>query len=87
MLINSLSDNLTIFMAVLLMAQFYAKISTLNFTYARSFTFAQHKFQVNNIPVWRNGNTMQNPWSGGLNNPIFSPMDINGDGLDGPVYL
>jgi hypothetical protein len=44
-------------------------------------TAAQKTYQVNDIVVKRNGNTMQNPWAGGLNNPVFSPMDINGDSM------
>jgi hypothetical protein len=43
--------------------------------------FSQTKYQVNDVVVLRNGRPMQNPWLGGLNNPVFSPMDINQDGL------
>jgi hypothetical protein len=42
---------------------------------------AQRKTQINDIQVLRNGNVMQNPWVGGLNNPVSSPIDINQDGL------
>jgi hypothetical protein len=45
------------------------------------FVFSQAKFPVNDIVVLRNGSRMQNPWIGGLNNPVFSPMDVNQDGL------
>ena len=43
--------------------------------------FAQPKFQISGIPVIKNGRTLQNPWVGGLNNPVFSPIDLNQDGL------
>jgi len=36
---------------------------------------------VLNIPVTINGNSIKNPWVGGLNAPIFSTIDLNGDGL------
>ena len=42
---------------------------------------AQQKFQISGVPVFRNGHSLQNPWVGGLNNPIFSPIDLNQDGL------
>ncbi len=45
------------------------------------FVLAQPKFSVTDVVVLRNGNPMQNPWVGGLNNPVFSPMDVNQDSL------
>jgi hypothetical protein len=44
-------------------------------------TFAQNKFPVTNVVALRNGNPMQNAWVGGLNNPVFSEIDANRDGL------
>ena len=44
-------------------------------------TFAQSKFPVTNVVALRNGNPMQNAWIGGLNNPVFSEIDANHDGL------
>lgn len=39
------------------------------------------KAQIEGIPVIRGGHSLQNPWVGGYNNPVFSPLDINQDGL------
>jgi hypothetical protein len=39
------------------------------------------KFPVINIPVERNGLLLQNPWTGGMNAPQFSPIDLNNDGI------
>ena len=39
------------------------------------------KYPVVNIPVERNGLSLQNPWCGGLNAPQFSAVDLNGDGI------
>jgi hypothetical protein len=36
----------------------------------------------NNVIVIHGTDTLLNPWSGGLNNPQFSPIDINLDGFD-----
>ncbi|HEX5003404.1 MAG TPA: T9SS type A sorting domain-containing protein [Bacteroidia bacterium] len=33
------------------------------------------------IPVYENGNLLQNAWAGGLNAPLFSEIDLNGDGI------
>ncbi|MFM7852272.1 MAG: hypothetical protein ACKO96_10250, partial [Flammeovirgaceae bacterium] len=33
-----------------------------------------------NIPVTHNGTAIANPWVGGFNAPIFSEIDMNGDG-------
>ena len=33
------------------------------------------------IPVVENGNTLRNPWAGGINYPWISPIDLNVDGL------
>ena len=33
------------------------------------------------IPVVVNGDTLNNPWSGGINFPLFSEIDLNGDGI------
>lgn len=37
--------------------------------------------RVGNIEVEDAGQTLKNPWVGGLNAPQFSPIDFNGDGL------
>lgn len=42
---------------------------------------AQQKYQINGVPVIQNGSALQNPWVGGLNNPVISPIDFNHDGL------
>ncbi|MFM8918248.1 MAG: FG-GAP repeat domain-containing protein, partial [Bacteroidota bacterium] len=34
-----------------------------------------------NIPVSHNGIPLENPWVGGFNAPIFSEIDLNGDGI------
>ncbi|MFN5323926.1 MAG: FG-GAP-like repeat-containing protein [Bacteroidota bacterium] len=34
-----------------------------------------------NIPVTHNGTVIANPWVGGFNAPIFSEIDMNGDGI------
>lgn len=39
------------------------------------------KSQIEGITVLRGGRSLQNPWVGGYNNPLFSPLDINQDGL------
>lgn len=33
------------------------------------------------IPVVINGDTLKNPWVGGFNTPLFSTIDLNGDGI------
>ena len=43
---------------------------------------AQTKYQIIGVPVIEHGDTLtRNAWVGGLNNPICSPIDLNGDGL------
>ena len=45
-------------------------------------SIAQYSFYFNdNIPVIVNGDTLTLPWAGGLNNPQFSAIDLNGDGI------
>ena len=45
------------------------------------------KYQIGGVSVIRNGNALQNPWVGGLNNPVFSDIDLNGDGkIDMFIY-
>ncbi|MFN8308801.1 MAG: T9SS type A sorting domain-containing protein [Chitinophagales bacterium] len=39
------------------------------------------KFFVNSIPVTKGGDTLRNAWTGGMNAPIFSSIDWNGDGI------
>jgi hypothetical protein len=34
-----------------------------------------------NIPLTKNGITLENPWAGGLNLPQFSEVDLNNDGI------
>ncbi len=44
---------------------------------------AQPYFQLkNDIAVEVAGNTLQHPWAGGINFPIFSAVDLDGDGLE-----
>lgn len=40
------------------------------------------KYPVANLPVTRNGAQLTNPLTGGINAPQFSPIDLNGDGID-----
>ncbi len=43
---------------------------------------AQYSFsRWNSIPVIINGDTIKYPWAGGFNNPQFSDIDLNGDGI------
>lgn len=44
------------------------------------FSVAQ-KHQINGVKVVQHGDTLSNAWVGGFNNPIFSPIDLNEDGL------
>lgn len=45
-------------------------------------SMAQTKYQINGVPVIEHGDTLiKNAWVGGFNNPIFSPIDLNQDGL------
>ncbi len=37
--------------------------------------------RVDSIPVVVGGITLNNPWSGGINFPFFSEIDLNGDGI------
>ncbi len=38
--------------------------------------------RIDSIPVFQqNGIPLKNPWAGGLNYPLFSEIDLNGDGL------
>lgn len=39
------------------------------------------KYHIEGVKVLRGGRSLQNPWVGGLNNPLFSPIDLNQDGL------
>ncbi len=44
--------------------------------------FSQNKFdRIFNIPVRSGAQTLQNPWAGGINFPLISEVDMNGDGL------
>lgn len=43
---------------------------------------AQTKFPVTNLPVERNGINLINSFTGGLNAPQFSTIDLNRDGID-----
>jgi hypothetical protein len=43
-------------------------------------SLAQYKIDTT-VPVRIQGNQLKNPWVGGLNAPIFSEVDMNGDGI------
>ncbi len=43
------------------------------------FSFAQTLYTYN-VPVIENGQTLKNPYAGGVNQPQFSPIDFNFDG-------
>lgn len=46
------------------------------------YSLAQHQlYQSQNLTVTRGGETLTNPWAGGLNVPQFSPIDLNQDGF------
>ena len=50
--------------------------------YSSAVLLAQGLYSPNiNIPVTVNGSALQNPWVGGFNAPIFSQVDMNGDGI------
>lgn len=49
---------------------------------------AQNYFAPDNsIPVYENNNTFKYAWAGGLNNPQFGTVDLNGDNLDDLVVF
>jgi len=51
------------------------------FTLFSFFCFSQYSFQrFDSIPVMENSQWLPNPWAGGLNNPQFSAIDLDGDG-------
>ena len=39
------------------------------------------KYQINGVKVVQHGDTLRNAWAGGFNNPVFSSIDLNQDGL------
>jgi hypothetical protein len=44
--------------------------------------YAQHSFsRWDTVPVIITGDTVEYPWAGGFNNPQFSDIDLNGDGI------
>ena len=43
--------------------------------------------RINNIPVTQNGTLLKNPWAGGFNHPLFSEIDLNGDGIKDLVSI
>ncbi len=50
--------------------------------------FSQNYFaQDNSIPVYFGAKTLKYPWAGGLNNPQFGNIDLNGDGIDDLVVF
>lgn len=68
-LFNKMKILLTAFIALLLVANSNAQN---NVQYFRNDT----------LPVFRNGDTLKNPWAGGLNFCQFSSIDLNLDGKD-----
>lgn len=45
-------------------------------------SFAQYSFsRWDSVPVIIAGDTIEYPWAGGFNNPQFSDIDLNGDGI------
>tara|TARA_B100001245_G_scaffold236485_1_gene227689 strand:- start:5017 stop:7716 length:2700 start_codon:yes stop_codon:yes gene_type:complete len=38
--------------------------------------------EITDVPVIKNGNTLSNPWAGGLNFPQINTMDLDNDGLE-----
>ena len=42
---------------------------------------AQHLSQISGIEVDRGSSPLYNAWTGGFNNPVISPIDLNQDGL------
>ena len=58
---------------------------SLLFLFLISFSFAeaQNYFQLKqDIPVTMFGTPLLYPWAGGINFPVFSPVDLDGDGLE-----
>jgi hypothetical protein len=50
--------------------------------------FSQNYFaQDNSIPVYNGSKTLKYPWAGGLNNPQFGNIDLDGDGTDDLVVF
>lgn len=39
------------------------------------------QYTTMDIPVLRNGQSLANPWAGGMNLPQFSPVDLDNDGI------
>lgn len=60
-----------------------SKTNALLFVLACLFStgFAQTMQIKNDVPVFANGNRLANPWVGGVNNPQFSSIDLNRDGI------
>ena len=54
-------------------------ISTFSFMNS-SFAQWSHEFAVGVIPVITDGDTLSNPWVGGLTAPQWSPIDFDFDG-------
>lgn len=49
---------------------------------------AQYYFHTDNsIPVFSGAKQLKYPWAGGLNNPQFGSLDLNGDGIDDLVVF
>jgi hypothetical protein len=42
---------------------------------------AQRLYQISGVEVDRGGNALINAWTGGFNNPVISPIDLDQDGL------
>ena len=42
-------------------------------------SYSQQYYPVTNLPVYDGSGCLENPWAGGLNNPQFSPIDLNQD--------
>src|SRR5216117_2490770 len=42
--------------------------------------------RVDSIPVVSGGVTLNNAWAGGINFPMFSEIDLNGDGIHDLFY-
>ncbi len=58
----------------------YCAVLLLLFSTARAWSQGSY-IPATDVSVSVNGNTIKNPWVGGFNAPIFSEIDMNGDGI------
>ena len=62
------------------MAKLISRFFTVLFFWVNSCDLHAQSFHYLNIPVYKNGEKMDNPWAGGMNAPQWALFDINNDG-------